>query len=273
MRTTVGRVVLMAVAVVLAVTTAAPVIWMFSASLMPTGEANTYPPSLFPSRVTFAHYIDLFTRLNLSRYVFNSVFLSVTVTAISLLLNSMAGYGFAKFRFRGNRPLFSFLVMAMVIPSQVSTLPLFLLMKKLGFVNTYMGIIIPGLTTIFGIFLMRQYIVSIPDSLIEAARIDGASEFRIYWSLILPLCRPMLITLAMFTFMGTWNDFLWPLIVMTDDTMYTLPVALANLVGEHVQDTELMMAGSVITILPLLVIFLSMQKYYIGGLMSGGVKE
>lgn len=269
----VGKTILTALAIFLAFTTMVPVVWMLFASLMPSGDASVYPPKLFPSTMTFSHYATLFTRMNLSRYLFNSAFLSVVVTLVSLLLNSMAGYGFAKYRFRGRDRIFTFLVIAMVIPSQVTMLPLFLLLKELGFINTYMGIIIPGLTTIFGIFLMRQYVLSIPDSFIEAARIDGASEFRIYWSLILPLCRPILITLAIFTFMGTWNDFLWPLIVMTDDSMYTLPVALANLVGEHVQDTELMMAGSVITILPVLVLFLALQKYYIGGLIAGGLKE
>ena len=129
------------------------------------------------------------------------------------------------------------------------------------------------MASIFGIFLIRQFAMSIPDSLIEAARMDGAGDFRIYWSVILPLCKPILLTLAIFTFMGTWNDFLWPLIVMTDDSMYTLPVAIANLSGEHVQDTELMMAGSVLTVLPVLVLFAALQKYYISGIMAGSVKE
>jgi multiple sugar transport system permease protein len=155
----------------------------------------------------------------------------------------------------------------------VTMLPLFLMLNKMGVLNTYLGVIIPGMASIFGIFLIRQFAVSIPDSLIEAARIDGATDFRIYWSLILPLCKPVLITLAVFTFMGTWNDFLWPLIVMTDDSMYTLPVALANLSLEHVQDTELMMAGSVITIAPVLILFAAVQKYYISGIMAGGLKE
>jgi multiple sugar transport system permease protein len=161
----------------------------------------------------------------------------------------------------------------MVIPSQVTMLPLFLMLNKMGFVNSYVGVIIPGMASIFGIFLIRQFAFTIPDSFIEAARMDGASDLRIYWSLILPLCKPILITLAIFTFMGTWNDFLWPLIVMTDDTMYTLPVALANLSLEHVQDTELMMAGSVITIAPVLILFVAVQRYYIQGIMAGGIKE
>ncbi len=219
------------------------------------------------------HYLSLFTRLNLARYLFNSAFLAVTVTLISLVINSMAGYAFAKYRFRGRDGLFKLLIASLVIPAQVTMLPLFLMLNKMGVLNSYVGVIIPGMASIFGIFLIRQFAMSIPDSLIEAARMDGATDFRIYWSLILPLCKPVLITLAVFTFMGTWNDFLWPLIVMTDDSMYTLPVALANLSLEHVQDTELMMAGSVITIAPVLILFAAVQKYYITGIMAGGIKE
>jgi len=149
---------------------------------------------------------------------------------------------------------------------------LFFMLKKMGFINTYIGVIIPGMASIFGIFLIRQFILTIPDSFIEAARIDGASDFKIYLKIILPLCKPILVTLALFTFIGAWNDFLWPLIVMTRDEMYTLPVALANLMGEHAQDMELMMAGSLLTILPIMVLFLVMQKYYIEGIMIGGIK-
>ncbi len=250
-----------------------PLLWMLSASLMPAGEANLYPPRLFPSRITFEHYHELFTRLDLARYLLNSTVLATAVTLISLLLNSMAGYAFAKLRFPGRNRLFKILLAALVIPAQVSMLPLFLLLKQMGFVNTYWGVIIPGMASIFGIFLIRQYALSISDSLLDAARIDGAGEFRIYWSLVLPLCKPILVTLAIFTFMGTWNDFMWPLIILTDNEMYTLPVALANLLGEHVQDTEMMMAGAVLTVLPVMLVFMVLQKSYIKGIMLGGVKE
>jgi multiple sugar transport system permease protein len=260
---------LLAVGLLLAL---APLLWMVVASLMPPGEANSYPPRLWPSAVTFEHYTALFTRLDLARYLLNSTLLAGAVTAISLLINSMAGYAFAKFRFRGRDRLFRGLLAALVIPGQVAMLPLFLLLKQFGLINTYGGVIVPGMASIFGIFLIRQYLLAIPDSLLDAARMDGASEFRIYWSLVLPLCRPILITLAIFTFMGTWNDFMWPLIVLTDSSMYTLPVALANLLGEHVQDTELMMAGSVLTVLPVMLLFVALQKYYIAGIMLGGMK-
>jgi multiple sugar transport system permease protein len=249
-----------------------PLFWMLMASLMPTGLANAFPPRLLPDTFTFEHYQTLFTRLELARYLFNSALLAIVVTIIALLLNSMAGYAFAKLRFSGREEIFRVLLSALVIPAQVGMLPLFLMLKYLGLINTYFGVIIPGMASIFGIFLIHQYALSIPDSLLDAARIDGAGEFRIYWSVVLPLCRPILITLALFTFMGTWNDFLWPLIVMTDDTMYTLPVALANLLGEHVQDTELMMAGAVLTVLPVMLVFVVLQRHYLEGISVGAIK-
>ncbi len=267
------KIILYVTLIVTSYITLAPLFWMVSASLMPQGGASAFPPPFLPKNITFEHYANLFTRANLARYLFNSAFLSAAVTFISLIINSMAGYAFAKYRFPGRDSLFKLLVSSLVIPAQVTMLPLFLMLNKMGFINTYMGVIIPGMAGIFGIFLIRQFAMSIPDSLIEAARIDGAGDFKIYWSIILPLCKPILITLSIFTFMGTWNDFLWPLIVMTDDSMYTLPVALANLSLEHVQDTELMMAGSVMTILPVLILFASVQKYYISGIMAGGLKE
>ena len=250
-----------------------PLLWMVSASLMPTGEATLLPPRLLPSAPTLDQYRALFTRLHLARSAGNSALVAGAVTLISLVLNSMAGYAFAKLRFPGRDGNFRGLLSALVIPAQVSMLPLFLMLKSVGLIDTYWGVIVPGLASIFGIFLMRQYALSIPDSLLDAARVDGAGELRIYWSLVLPSCTPILVTLAIFTFLSTWNDFLWPLIVLIDEARYTLPVALANLAGEHVQDTELMMAGAVLTVLPVVALFMALQRYYIAGIMSGGVKE
>jgi multiple sugar transport system permease protein len=250
-----------------------PLWWMVAASFMPSGEANSFPPRLWPSRPTAEHYADLFGRLNLARYAANSLLVAVATTAISVTLNSMAGYAFAKLRFAGRDRIFQLLVAALVIPGQIGMLPLFLLLQQLGLVNTYWGVIVPGMAGIFGIFMVRQYALSIPDTMLDAARIDGASEWRIYWELVLPSCRPILVTLGLFTFMGAWNDFLWPLVVLTDGDMYTLPVALANLVGEHVQDTELMMAGAVLTVLPVVIVFVALQRFYIAGVMSGSLKE
>jgi multiple sugar transport system permease protein len=250
-----------------------PLLWMLSVSFMPAEEANRFPPPLLPASPTLAHYRTLFARLDIAGYALNSFLIASAVTVLSLLLNSMAGYAFAKLRFKGRDRLFRLLLAAMVIPSQVAMLPLFLMLKEMGLVNTYGGIVIPGMASLFGIFLIRQYALSIPDSLLDAARIDGAGEFRIYWRLVLPLCKPILVTLAIFTFMGAWNDFMWPLIILTDSDLYTLPVALANLLGEHVQDAELMMAGAVLAVLPVILLFLLLQKYYIEGLVLGGVKE
>ncbi len=249
-----------------------PMVWMISASLMPPGAANAYPPRLLPESVTLEHYRALFTRLNLGRYLLNSTFIATVVTTISILINSMAGYAFAKLRFRGRDRVFRLLSLGLVIPVQVSMLPLFLLMRELGLINTYWGVIIPGMASIFGIFLVRQYAFSIPDDLLDAARVDGASELRIYWSVVLPVIRPILATLAIWTFLSTWNDFMWPLIVLSDDSMFTLPVALANLSGERVQDTELMMAGAVLTVLPVMLVFLVLQRYYVEGITLGSVK-
>jgi multiple sugar transport system permease protein len=249
-----------------------PLAWMLSASVMATGEASTYPPRFIPRSITFEHYRVLFTRLNVGHAFLNSVIIATSVTVLSLFVNAAAGYAFAKLRFRGRERTFRLLMLGLLIPTQVAMFPLFLLLKELHLVNTYWGVIIPGLASIFGIFLVRQYAMSIPDDLLDAARMDGASELRVFLSVVLPVIRPILATLSIWTFLATWNDFLWPLVVLSDDRHYTLPVALASLVGEHVQDTELMMAGSVVTVLPVLIVFLALQRYYISGVTAGSVK-
>lgn len=250
----------------------APLAWMVAASLMPTGAATTYPPPLVPHPVTFVHYRELFTRLDVARDLRNSAIIAGLITASSLLFNSMAGYAFAKLRFAGRERLFQFLLLGLFIPPQVGMLPLFMMMRGVHLVNSFAAVVLPSMATVFGIFLIRQFMLGIPDELLDAARIDGASEWRIYRSVILPLAVPVLVTLAIFVFMSAWNDFMWPLIVLTDSAKYTLPVGLANLSGEHVQDTELMMAAAVVTLLPVLVLFLSLQRYYIRGITSGAVK-
>ena len=257
----------------IAAVTLLPLLWMVSASFMPTGEAAALPPRLLPSAPTLAHYRALFERLDVGRYAANSALVAGAVTAIGLLLNSMAGYAFAKFRFAGRDRLFRALLAGLVVPAQVTMLPLFLMLRRLGLIDTYAAVIIPGMASVFGIFLVRQYALGLPDSVLDAARIDGAGELRIYRTLVLRLCAPILVTLGVFTFMGAWNDFLWPLVVLADQARWTLPVALATLAGEHVQDTELMMAGAVLTVLPVVVVFVALQSWYITGIMAGGVKE
>lgn len=259
--------------VLLALATAFPLLWMISASFMPAGEALTLPARLLPSRPTLEHYGTLFQRLNLGRTFFNSLLLSTMITAVSLLCNSMAGYALAKLRFRGRGRLFGFLLATLIVPPQVTVLPLFLEIRAMGLVNSFGGVLVAAIATAFGIFLVRQFALGIPDELLDAARLDGASELKIYWTIVLPLLRPILLTLGVFTFLASWNDFLWPLTVLTDESKYTLPVALANLSGEHVQDTELMMAGAVVTVIPGLLVFLALQKHYVEGIVMGSLKE
>ena len=257
---------------VLALLSLAPLAWMLSVSFMPRGEAAQFPPPLLPSAPTLENYRELFARTGMARYFANSLLVALSITGLSLLVNTMAGYAFAKLRFRGRERLFQWLLAALVVPAQVAMLPLFLLMKQLGLVNSYWGVILPGMAGVFGIFLVRQYARSLPDELIEAARIDGAGELRIFFRIVLPLLGPVIATLAVFTFMASWNDFMWPLIVLTDQQHYTLPVALASLSREYIMDVELMMAGAVVTVLPVLALFLLLQRYYVQGLLLGSVK-
>lgn len=256
-----------------AVVTLMPFFWMVSTSFKSGGGIFTYPPEWLPKEPTIAWYRDLIREVNFLVHFKNSLIVSISVTALSLLLNSMAGYAFAKHRFAGRDSIFKFLLGSMMIPSQITMIPVFLLLKKIGLLNSYLGLIIPVSASVFGIFLIRQFMMSIPNDLIESARIDGASEFRIYWSVVLPLCRPVLATLGIFTFMSTWNDFLWPLIVMLREESYTLPVALANLNGQHPTSFGLLMAAAVVVVLPVILVFLLAQRYVIQGIATSGIKE
>jgi multiple sugar transport system permease protein len=249
-----------------------PLLWMLSVSVMAAGEAATFPPPLLPARPTLEHYRDLFVNEGMGRYMANSFALATLATVLALGFTVPAGYAFAKLRFRGRDRLFQLLIGALVIPAQIGTLPLFLMLKSMGLVNTYAGALVPWLASIFGLFLVRQYALSIPDEMLEAARVDGAGEGQIFRRIVLPTLSPILVTLGLFVFLGSWNDFLWPLIILTDQSNYTLPVALAALSREHVQDIELMMAGAVITVAPVLVLFLALQRFYIRGMLAGSVK-
>jgi multiple sugar transport system permease protein len=249
-----------------------PLLWMLSVSFMSTGEAANFPPPLLPSRWTVEHYRDLFVNQGMGRYMWNSFALATLATLLALLFTVPAGYAFAKLAFKGRDRLFQVLIGALVIPAQIGTLPLFLMLKSVGLVNTYAGALVPWLASIFGLFLVRQYALSIPDEMLEAARVDGATEGQIFSRIVLPALTPILVTLGLFVFLGSWNDFLWPLIILTDQSNYTLPVALAALSREHVQDIELMMAGAVITVAPVLILFLALQRFYIRGMLAGSVK-
>ena len=267
-----GRAARIALLLLLAAFALFPLLWMVSVSLMAPGEASRFPPPLLPAEPGLGAYRALFATTGIARYFLNSLIVATLGTILSLAFNTAAGYAFAKLRFKGRDRLFQLLLAALVIPAQVTMLPLFLMLKELGLINSFAGVLVPLVTSIFGIFLVRQYALSIPDELLEAARVDGASEGRIFVQIVLPVLIPILITLALFSFLAAWNDFMWPLIVLTDQDLYTLPVALAALSREHVQDNEMMMAGSVLTILPVLILFLALQRYYLQGLLAGSVK-
>lgn len=267
-----GSVVQIVLLVLLAGFAAFPLLWMLSVSFMAPGEASQFPPPLLPAAPSLQAYRELFATTGMGRYFANSLFVATLGTLLSLAFNATAGYAFAKLKFRGRDRIFQLLLAALIIPGQVTMLPLFLMLKEMGLINSFAGVLIPVSASIFGIFLVRQYALSIPDELLEAARVDGAGEGRIFVQIVAPALLPILITLALFTFLATWNDFLWPLIVLSDQERYTLPVALAALSREHVQDNELMMAGSVLTVVPVLLLFLALQRYYLQGLLAGSVK-
>lgn len=259
-------------AALVALLTIAPLLWMVSVSFMARGEAAQFPPPLLPSDPSLENYRALFDTFGVGRFLLNSLLVSTLATLLALLFTVPAGYAFAKLRFKGRDATFRLLVAALVVPGQIGMLPLFLELKAMGLVNSYAGALVPWLAGIFGIFLVRQYCLSIPDDMLEAARIDGASEGQILLRIVRPILTPIIVTLALFVFLGSWNDFMWPLIILADQDLYTLPVALAAMSREHVQDNELMMAGAVVTTLPVLILFLVLQRFYLSGLLTGSVK-
>lgn len=259
-------------AALVALLTIAPLLWMLSVSFMARGEASGFPPPLLPGDPGLDNYRMLFGTFGVGRFLLNSLLISTLATGLALLFTIPAGYAFAKLRFKGRDATFRLLVAALVVPGQIGMLPLFLELKAMGLVNSYAGALVPWLAGIFGIFLVRQYCLSIPDEMLEAARIDGASEAQILRRIVLPILAPIIVTLALFVFLGSWNDFMWPLIILADQDLYTLPVALAAMSRQHVQDNELMMAGAVVTTLPVLILFLALQRFYLSGLLTGSVK-
>ena len=267
--------------VLLTALTIAPLLYMVIVSFMPRGESGILPTPLWPSHWSLENYHELLVRrlidgawfdYRIVPALFNSVAIAAISTLLGLLLTVPAGYAFAKLRFRGRERLLKFLIASLVVPGQVAMLPLFLILKQLGLVNSYGGVILPSLAGIFAILFVRQATLAIPDEMIDAARIDGASEARIFVTIVLPLLTPIVVTLALFMFLGSWNDFLWPLIVLADQHLYTLPVAVAAIAREHSADGELMMAAAVVTTMPVLLLFLAMQRYYLTGLLGGSVK-
>ncbi len=267
------KVLVHAVVAVTGLLTILPFIWMALSSVKVDREIFLYPPKLIPTVLTFSHYLEIVQKVNLVRPFLNSVIVALSISASNIFFCSMAGYAFAKIRFWKRDAIFGVLLATLMIPLQITMIPSFLLLKQLGLLNNYLGLIIPSSAGVFGIFMVRQFVKNIPNDLIEAATIDGCGHFRIYWHIIMPNLRAVLTTLGIFTFIGVWNDFIWPLIVMTKKTMYTLPVALAMLNGEHGSDWGLLMAGAVLVTAPALIIFFLTQKNFISAIATTGLKE
>lgn len=250
-----------------------PYYWMFITSIKPPEEIYTYPPRFFVLQPTLEPYRDLFRLLPMARALWNSFFVASMVTLSNLAFCSLAGYAFAKLRFPGRDAIFLVMLGSLMIPWQVNLIPGFVLIKELGWLDTFWALIIPKLALPFGIFLCRQYILSIPDTLLEAARIDGCSEFGIYRRIILPLLTPALATLAIFTFLAQWNDFVWPLVVMQSSEMRTVPLIIGVLNGQFGSNFAMMMAGAVVVTLPMILVFLVFQRQFIRGVFLTGLRE
>ncbi|MBL0388622.1 carbohydrate ABC transporter permease [Tumebacillus sp. ITR2] len=266
-----------------------PLYWVFSTALQLPNYVEADPPKLIPMGIveffthpenrslilhdTFAGFQQLFQSTNIWRWFFNSAYIAVVVTVGILVLDTMAGYALAKKEFPGRKLFFWLIVGTMMIPGQITLVPLFIMVQNLGLMNTHWALILPDLSMVFGVFLMRQYMLSIPSDLLEAAKIDGASEWKTFWTIVVPLAKPALATLGIFTFMNVWNSFLWPIIVLNDADLYTLPVGLKTLQDQNLAIFKLLMSGAAVAAVPMIVVFVAFQRHFIKGLTLGGVKE
>lgn len=249
-----------------------PLVWMFFGSFKSPTELAQRPPTLLPESWAPTNYIEALSRFNFAQYLTNSVVVTVGATILTLAINSMAAYALAKYNFRGKNFLFIVTLATIMIPLQVILLPVYQVVASLGLVNTLWGMIIPAAATPTGVFLLRQYMLSIPDELIEAARVDGAGEFRIFARIVLPLCTPALAVVAIFSVMWRWSDFLWPLVVAQSESVYTLPVALARFNAEETVPFNLILAMGVVSTIPVLILFLIFQRQIATGIANTGIK-
>jgi multiple sugar transport system permease protein len=265
------RVVASVVVLVGGVLFALPFIWSISGAFKSQSEVLDIPPSLFPKHPTLDNFRVLFEQLQFGTYLVNTLII-VALSSIGLFFNAMAGYGFAKFRFRGRGPLFIAVLSTMMIPVQAAMIPTYLILNQVGLVNTRIGIALPTMVAAFQIFLFRQFMTTIPDDLLEAARLDGAGELRILLQLVLPLSKPILAVQGTLTFIAAWNSFLWPLILANDQKLYTLSVGMSLLRGEHATDYGLQMAGAAFMVLPVLLIFVAFQRYVVQAFTTSGLK-
>ena len=250
-----------------------PFVWMILGSFKGQGELLRVPPTWLPESPSLNNYRDLFSKQSFLRYFVNSTVVAVAVTLGNLLFCSMLGYALAKLEFRGKRLVFGLVMGTLMVPGMVTFVPLFVMVANLGLVDSYPGLILPFLVTPFGVFLMRQFMTTLPDDLLDAGRVDGAGELRIFRQIILPLCGPALATLGILSFLGSWNSFLWPLVVAQTQEHYTLPVALALFsTGQNVTNYGLLLAGATVVVLPILIVFLIFPRRFIEGIATTGIK-
>lgn len=250
-----------------------PFYWSLGTSLKLEQFVFANPPQWWPNPLTLQNYVSIFTKIRFYRYFLNSVFVATVTTLGHVFFDTLAAYAFAKLTFPGRDKLFFFLLLGLMVPFQVNLIPLYRIMALFNWTNTYWALIIPNLTNIFGIFMMRQFLVSIPNDLLDAARIDGCNEFGVFRRVALPLAIPGIATLIILTFMGVWNDFLWPRIIISSEELFTLPVGLAQLQMKNTSNVAQIMAGTVLTALPMILVFLFMQRQFIEGMTAGALKE
>lgn len=267
-----GTVFFYGVAILLAVIALIPFLWMISTSFKSRGALMSIPIEWIPENPTWDAYIKVFSKFPFAKTIANSLFISVSYTAITLLSAAMAAFAFAKLRFTGSRVIFGGYLATMMIPTQVTMIPLFVIMTKLGLKDTYASVIMPSIFRPFAIFLLVQQMRTIPEDLLAAARIDGAGVFQVFRKIALPLCVPSLATLSITTFMESWNDYLWPLLMLGDKNKMTLPIALSTLNGQYATEYNVLMAGSLISMVPIIVIYIIAQKQFKSGMMAGGIK-
>jgi multiple sugar transport system permease protein len=256
----------------LALVFAAPLVWLLLSSVMSNAEINRFPPALWPSHVDFSGYRYVLDNALFVRWFTNSLIVSAVTVVSNLLFGTLGGYAFARMRFTGSRALLALMIATMAIPFQLTMIPTFLVMKRLGLIDSLGALIVPSLVTPFAVFLLRQFFLSLPRELEEAAWIDGCSRLRVLFTIVLPLSRPALSTVAVLTFLSTWNDLTWPLIALNHDTVYTLQLGLTTFQGQHHTNWAAVMAGNVITVLPVLLAFLGAQKTFIQSITSSGLK-
>lgn len=250
-----------------------PMYWLFVTALTPTLFAIKTPPDIFPFHAGFSNFQRLFSQTaDYWSWASNSLIVALSITAFHVIFDTMSGYAFAKKNFPGRNFLFWLIVGTLMIPTYVTLVPMYIVTRNLHLLNTLLAVILPGMSSVFGIFLMRQYIQTLPSELLDAARIDGCGELRAFWYVIFPLARPAIGALAIFTFVRYWNDFLWPLIVLNDSTRYTLPVGVASLQGEFSTDYGIIFAGAALAALPMIIFFLIFQRYFLEGVRMGALK-